>query len=80
MSTPLDDAQARFWAHTATVDDLLLLAIDETQHAIEALPPHAVAPLANNCGGVHTPDPYHASACALRANMMLKLARRRTEP
>lgn len=60
---------------TATVDDLLLLAAAESMMAVEALPPNAVAPLANNCGEVVIADPDHASACAFRAYGFIARAR-----
>lgn len=61
--TPDGDALARFRSQTATIDDLIVIALAECQQAIEALPPHVVAP--------KIADPMHASACALRARMML---------
>lgn len=64
------EVQAAFRRHqqrTATLDDLVLLAIAECEGADRALPPRAVAPNANNMGEVLQADPWHASACAIRA-------------
>jgi hypothetical protein len=75
--SPERAAADRFSGGTATVDDLLLLASTEAQQAVEALPPVAVAPMANNMGEVILADPSHASACAFRARSFVEEARRR---
>ena len=64
-TTELDSARWRL-THGGELaeDDLLLLALAETQAAIDALPPSAPP---------H--DPMHASACALRAYGFIARAR-----
>lgn len=68
-------AHLRNMAGTATVDDLLFLALVNTTTADEALPPWATGPDKNNSGNAFMPDPWHASACAERAGAYLRQAR-----
>lgn len=72
--SPEQAAHQRDMAGTATVDDLLLLALVNTTTADEALPPHATGPEKNNSGDVFTPDPWHASACSERAGAYIRHA------
>jgi len=48
-------------------DPRLDSALKELHAAMAALPPNAVAPLANSFGEIVQADPMHASACVLRA-------------
>ena len=73
--SPEMEAHLRNLNGKASIDDLLLLAEANMRSADEALPPHALAPGVNNSGESWTPDPWHASACAERAEAYVRRVR-----
>lgn len=73
--SPEMEAHMRDMRRSATVDDLLLLALANAVSADEALPPWATGPEKNNSGDAFLPDPMHASACTERAACYIRRAR-----
>lgn len=70
--TPEGDAMHRFDGKKPTLEDLFVMAIAECTQAMDALPPEANAPQSNNAGEIWQSDPWHASACVLRAYAMIR--------
>jgi len=73
--SPESMAHYRDMNGTATVDDLLFLALVNSTSADEALPPWATWPEKNNLGAAFPSDPWHASACSERACAYIQRAR-----